>query len=48
VVWCDDSLRLTSRQPGQVRVRLDTSKGAIVIAVHRDWGRMAPIGFSSS
>jgi cyclophilin family peptidyl-prolyl cis-trans isomerase len=25
-------------QPGQVRVRLDTSKGAIVIAVHRDWG----------
>ena len=25
-------------QPGQVRVRLDTSKGAIVIAVHREWG----------
>ena len=25
-------------QAGQVRVQLDTSKGAIVIAVHRDWG----------
>jgi len=23
--------------PGEVRVRLDTSKGAIVVAVHRDW-----------
>src|SRR5215217_6267948 len=27
--------------PAEYRVRLDTSKGAIVIAVHRDW---APIG----
>ena len=28
-------------QPDPVRVRLETSKGAIVIAVHRDW---APLG----
>ena len=32
------SLKATADQPGQTRVRLDTSKGAIVIAVHRDWG----------
>src|SRR5262245_16150603 len=29
------------RAPAQFRVRLDTSRGAIVIAVHRDW---APLG----
>jgi peptidyl-prolyl cis-trans isomerase A (cyclophilin A) len=42
VVWCGatlpPSLNATADQPGQVRVRLDTGKGAIVIAVHRDWG----------
>ena len=42
VLWCGatlpPSLKATADQPGQTRVRLDTSKGAIVIAVHRDWG----------
>ena len=42
VLWCGatlpPSLKATADQPGQMRVRLDTSKGAIVIAVHRDWG----------
>ncbi len=42
VLWCGatlpPSLKATANQPGQTRVRLDTSKGAIVIAVHRDWG----------
>ncbi len=32
------SLKATADQPGQTRVRLDTGKGAIVIAVHHDWG----------
>ena len=31
------SLNATAGQPGQMRVRLETSKGAIVIEVHRDW-----------
>jgi cyclophilin family peptidyl-prolyl cis-trans isomerase len=31
------SLLQTSHAPPTYRVRLDTSKGAIVIAVHRDW-----------
>ena len=38
VLWCGATIAESRRQPGQVRVRLDTSKGAIVIAVHRDWG----------
>ena len=38
VLWCGATIAGSGRQPGQVRVRLDTSKGAIVIAVHRDWG----------
>ena len=38
VLWCGATIAGSRRQPGQVRVRLDTSKGAIVIAVHRDWG----------
>jgi cyclophilin family peptidyl-prolyl cis-trans isomerase len=38
VLWCGATIAGSSRQPGQVRVRLDTSKGAIIIAVHRDWG----------
>ena len=37
VLWCGATIAGSGRQPGQVRVRLDTSKGAIVIAVHRDW-----------
>jgi len=42
VLWWGEtlppSLKAAANQPDQTRVRLDTSKGAIVIAVHRDWG----------
>ena len=37
VALCSATLSGSRLQTGQVRVRLDTSKGAIVIAVHRDW-----------
>jgi len=43
LLWlCGATLRGSrALQTGEVRVRLDTSKGPIVIAVHRDW---APTG----
>jgi peptidyl-prolyl cis-trans isomerase A (cyclophilin A) len=39
LLWlCGETLRGSrALQTGEVRVRLDTSKGPIVIAVHRDW-----------
>src|SRR5213593_1248702 len=37
VVWSATLLGSRPLQTGPVRVRLDTSKGAILMAVHRDW-----------